>query len=190
MKAWRAIRRAPRAVGEQASTPEGCAIDMRSSRFVRVLTSSVLGAGTSPVLGGAIKSIVLSNSSFKIGINTTVSSRTVAGRYSSGQGKHNTEIPGGVLWAGRGKHFTSGRLASSNSNIKIRSSTEGSDRIVGGGCRRPYEKADRIFIAQFAIHQGILPKHKFHTSKYVRKTSLYDKIKVVFSALNLARFDL
>ena len=49
------MRRALRALGERASTPEGGAIDMRSSRFVRVKTSSVFGTGTASLLGGLLK---------------------------------------------------------------------------------------------------------------------------------------
>ena len=55
IKAWHAIQRALRALGEPASTPEGVAIERRLSRFVRLLTTSVVGFGTFPVLEGLLK---------------------------------------------------------------------------------------------------------------------------------------
>ena len=123
-----------------ATSAGGASIDPRRCRdrkavvTVCICTNSKCGwcwyvSGT----GGPIKSIAPSYSSIKIGTSAGISSRIVVGGYNSGENRLNTEIQCAVLWARRGKNFTSGCIAPSNSSIKTRSSTDLPGRIFVGG---------------------------------------------------------
>ena len=122
----------PRRWHDRYAVVTGCTCTSNQCVWCRYVTGT----------GGAITSIVPSNSSIKHFLSTTFSSRIVAGHYSSGYGRRYTELHDAVLWAGRRKNFTSGRLAPSSSSLNTCSSTVGSSRISVGGDGR--EKAGAL----------------------------------------------